>query len=195
MANKKNNIKSNFKGIILAIFLVSLVLFYFNYLNNKSGERKTKQQLSELDELLEYDMVSNYPKTARDAIKLHMKFYKVFYGQSVSDEDLAILNSKVRSLYAEELLKYNIENTMLINLKNDIQAMKDADCSYKSFELPEASQMIYYTQKGREMVTGEVKILVAKGSGVGYLYVEYVLVKENDQWKILAWGESKLNNR
>ena len=30
-----------------------------------------------------------------------------------------------------------------------------------------------------------------KDSG-GYAYMQYVLVKENEQWKILAWGDSQM---
>ena len=42
------------------------------------------------------------------------------------------------------------------------------------------------------MATLEVTITVQTEDSMGYLYEQYVLVDEGGQWKILAWGESKM---
>ena len=190
----KKNTASNIKGIIIAIFLVTLVLFYFQHLSNRTVQRKTDEQKNELVDLCEYDMILNYPKTARDVIKLHNRYFKVLYTQSVDDEELSMLNQKVRCLYSQELLSYNPDNASLDNLKKSIETMKSEKYTYKSYELPEASQIKYYKQKGVEMATTEVKLNLSFDGDLGYVYIQYVLVNENDQWKILAWGESELGH-
>lgn len=193
---KENDKKSGsvVKTVIVTCILVGLVLFYFNYLSNKSSERRSEAVATELDLLLNYDMYGNYPKTPRDVAKLHSRYFELFYGESLKDEELIILNQKIRCLYSSELLSYNEENKNLTELKKNIQKTKEMGYEYRSYELPEASQIIYYTQNGVEMATLEVKVTMNTDDGMGYMYVQYVMVEENDQWKIQAWGESQFDN-
>ncbi|MBP3621361.1 MAG: hypothetical protein J6J16_06340 [Lachnospiraceae bacterium] len=191
----KEENKSTLKMVILAIFFIVIILIYFNSLGNKSSEPRSEKAETEVEQLSNYDMVGNYPKTPRDVVKLHNRYLEMFYGEeSVSDDELYILNQQVRNLYSSELLALNNENTNLQNLDNSIDKMKKEGYIYKTYELPEASQIIYYTQNGVEMATMEVTVTVdmEKEKSMGYLYIQYVLVKENEQWKILAWGETKM---
>ncbi len=189
MAKQKSGI--SIKSVIVVILLIAIVLFYFNYLSNRSSEQKTQREIDELTALSEYDMITEYPKTPRDVVKLHCRFFKVFYGQKLTDDDLYILNQQIRHLYSTELLSYNSEPDTLKSLKKSIENMRSEKYEYKSFLLPEASQVKTYTQNGREMATMEVEITLDTKDSAGYLYLQYVLVKENEQWKILAWGESE----
>ena len=191
----KEENKSTLKMVILAIFFIAIILIYFNSLGNKSSEPRSEKAETEVEQLSNYDMVGNYPKTPRDVVKLHNRYLEMFYGEeSVSDDELYILNQQVRNLYSSELLALNNENTNLQNLDNSIDKMKKEGYVYKTYERPEASQIIYYTQNGVEMATMEVTVTVdmEKEKSMGYLYIQYVLVKENEQWKILAWGETKM---
>lgn len=191
MAEQKNKKSSGIKTIVIAIFLVGIVLFYFNYLSNKSSIERTPAEETELQQLMEHDMIGEYPKTPRDVVKMHSRYFKQFYGEKLTDDELVVLNQQVRYLYAEALIEINAENDNLQALKKSIESSKD-EYIYKSYVLPEASQIEYYTQNGVEMATLEVQITVEMEDSMGYLYEQYVLVNENDQWKILAWGESKM---
>ena len=104
---KSSHKSTTIKSVILAVFFVALILFYFNYLSNKSSTRQNTTQKEELQKLLEYDMTLDYPNTPRDVAKLHNRYFKLFYGQSLSDEVLEKLNEKVRNLYCSELLAIN----------------------------------------------------------------------------------------
>ncbi len=191
MSEQKNKKSSGIKTVVIAIFLVAIVLFYFNYLSNRSSIDRTPAEETELQQLMEHNMVGEYPKTPRDVVKLHCRYFKQFYGEELTDDELVVLNQQVRCLYSSDLLDVNPENDNLKALKKSIEASKDKYI-YKSYALPEASQIEYYTQNGVEMATLEVTITVETEDSMGYLYEQYVLVEENDQWKILAWGESQM---
>ncbi len=184
---------SNIKAVVIAVLLVGLVLYYFNHLSNRSAERRTEATKTELELLMNYDMVGNYPKTPRDVVKLHCRYFELFYGTDIKDDELVVLNQQVRKLYSSELLAYNDENTNLTELKKNIKKTKEMGYEYRSYGLPEASQIIYYTQEGVEMATMEVTVTMDTEEDLGYLFIQYVLVNENEQWKILAWGQSQLN--
>lgn len=186
--------KSTIKTVAIAVFFVAIFLIYFNSLGNKSSQPRSEKAKTEVEQLSSYDMLGNYPKTPRDVVKLHCRFFKIFYGEKLTDDELYILNQQVRYLYSSDLLALNNENANLINLKNSIEKMDEEGYLYKSFTLPEASQIKEYTQNGIEMATMEVTVTIDMEDTIGYLYVQYVLVKENDQWKIEAWGETMMNN-
>ena len=42
------------------------------------------------------------------------------------------------------------------------------------------------------MATLEVALNIYMRDSIGCMYIQYVLVKEKDNWKILAWGESQM---
>ncbi len=190
MAGEKNSKLSGLKTVFLAIFFIVIFLVFFDHLSNRAGEKRTDETASEIELLMEYDMYGNYPKTPRDVAKLHNRYFEIFYGEGLTDDELVVMNQKIRNLYSSELLMYNEENTNLQKLKDNIQAVDEAGYTYRSYELPEASQVQYYTQDGKEMATLEVKIVFNVSGGMEYMYVKYVMVKENDQWKIHVWGIS-----
>lgn len=190
---KQGKKRYNIKGIIIAVLLASLVLYYFNYLSNQSSKRKTASQKEELEQLMEYNMSLDYPNTPRDVAKLHNRYLKLFYGQSLNDDDLVVLNEKVRTLYCTELLAMNTETSTLNGLKQNIEDMDKQGLVYKSYTLPEASQVQYFTRDGKEMASLEVTVTVGSDDGVGYRYVKYILIKENNQWKIYGWGDAQTN--
>lgn len=187
---KKKSKLSRIKNILVAIFLVGIVLFYFNYLSNKTAERRTDSEKKELAELLDYNMSLDYPNTPRDVVKLHNRYLKLMYGLKLSDKEIEGLGSKICQLYCEELLEINPESVMTDQLKSNIKQMSDDGYEYKSYLLPEASQINKYTRDGREMASMEVTITIGTDDGIAYRYVTYVLIKENEQWKIYGWGDS-----
>lgn len=181
---------SGLKTVILAIFFVVIFLVFFKSLSDRAGEKRTEEAATEIDYLMNYDLYGNYPRTPRDVAKLHNRYFEILYGEGVTDEELVVMNQKIRGLYSSELLMYNDENTNLNKLKDNIEAVEEAGYEYRSYELPEASQVVYYTQEGKEMATLEVKIVLNVKNGMEYMYVKYVMVKENDQWRIHVWGIS-----
>lgn len=145
--NKKKEV--TIKGIIIAVLLVVLVLWYFNHLSNRSSIQRSTSQKTEVEALMEYDMAAEYPKTPRDVAKLHNRYFKAFYGQKLADDELDAMNKKVRQLYCMDLLVANPESDSLANLQKDIEAVKEQGYTYKMCELPEASQVQYFTKDGK----------------------------------------------
>lgn len=194
MLVKKKKENSLLKNLILAFFFVGIILVYFNHLSNNASRKRTTSEKTDIETLVEYDMQGNYPKTPRDVVKLHCRYMKLFYSKKLEDIEIKELNSKVIGLYSSELMRINTEETIYADLKANIKDMKKEGYVYLMYTLPEISQIKTYTKDGKNMATMEVEIALDTKEQKGYMYIQYVLVKENEQWKILAWGESKLNN-
>lgn len=189
---KKKSFVSNLKTIIIAIALVALVLFYVKNLSDGSAKRRTQKQATELEQLMNYNMSLDYPNTPRDVVKLHNRYLKMFYTTDLGDDELITMNDKVRSLYCLELLSVNPIESSVPNLKKDIEKVKKSDYQYKSYSLPEASQVQYFTKNGCEMATLDVVITVdMSDKTIGYMTIQYFLIKENEVWKIYGWGGAR----
>ncbi|MBR3600264.1 MAG: hypothetical protein IKL53_10380 [Lachnospiraceae bacterium] len=191
MAAKGEKDFSGLKAIIVTLLFLVVFFVIIGRLNGERKEERSKELKAEIEQLMSYDMYGNYPRTPRDVAKLHNRYFELFYGNALSEEELTTLNQKVRWLYSSEILMYNSEDTNLQMLKDNIAAVNEAGYEYRSCELPEASQVVYYTQDGVEMATLEVKIVFGVEKGMEYMYMKYVMVKENDQWKIHVWGRSE----
>lgn len=195
MAKKSEDKNSIIKTIVVAVFFAVIVLLYFYSLNHRSATRKNNINKSEFQELVEYNMKDDYPKTPREVVKLHCRYYKLIYTSKLKDEDLGLMNSQMRKLYATDLLMYNSESAALSLLKADIEKVEKEDYEYRAYALPEPSQVKSYKQNGKDMATMEVTVTVGEQKHAAYVYQQYVLVKENDQWKILGWGQSKMSDQ
>lgn len=189
---KQKDKKNKIKNIIVAVLLIALVVFYFNHISNKtSTNRRNSSEKAELQNLLEYNMALDYPNTPRDVVKLHNRYFKLLYGMKLTDEEIEGLNSKLREIYCDELLSVNSEAVMLQELKDNIKTMRDEGYEYKSYSLPEASQVQKFTKDGKEMAWMDVTVTIETNDEIAYRYVRYILINENNKWKIYGWGDPK----
>ena len=189
MATK--NKKTLLKTIIIAVFFAVIVLVYYFSLNHSASNEKKSNNISEKEELMQYDMIADYPKTPRETVKLHCRYYKLLYNSDLTDEEIVDLNKKMMKLYSSELLSYNTESVMVNSIKDDIKKVEEEGYSYKAFTLPETSQITRYEQNGVNMASMEVTVTVGTKEKTGYVYQQYVLVEEEGQWKIYGWGQSQ----
>lgn len=190
------DLKSNLKTIIIAMVLVISVLAYFNHLSNRSANRRTSNQKTELESVMDYDWANSYPTQPRDVVKLHSRFMKIVYTYNLSNKEIEKLNASIRNLYSKDLLAINPEEATLEELKASKKRLSNSGFSYKSYSLPEASQIKYFVNNNREMASLEVAITVDTDEKTrGNIYIEYILIKENEQWKIYGWGESQLGSK
>lgn len=187
----KKKKKSYLKTIIVSIFLVGLVIFYFNSVSEKTSRNRNSSEKAELKALLEYNMELDYPNTPRDVVKLHNRYLKMLYGMKLTDDEIEGLGEKVRGIYCDELLALNNEEVSIDSLKENIKTMRDEEYIYKSYSLPEASQIQEFTRDGKEMAWMDVTVTIQTEDDMAYRYVRYIVIKENDKWKIYGWGDPK----
>lgn len=181
-----------FTTIILLIMIIGLV--YYTYLNNTTSNRQGASTETEAEQLLNYDFQNNYPKTVRETVKLHCRYLKCAYNNAFTEDELFTVNRNIRQLFDEELLQHNDEDKQLQGLKDEIQLYADNKQKIVSYSLPEASQVQYNTEDGKEYAKMKVTIGLNVGSDTMSADEEYILRKdENGRWKILGWQAVQKN--
>lgn len=181
-----------FVTIVLLFVVAGLV--YYVYLSNRSKDKRDEQTESEIQQLLQYDFENNYPKTARETVKLHCRYMKCAYNQKFTDDELITVNQKIRKLFDEELLQYNTEEAQLKGLKDELEIYKENKQKFVSFSLPEASQIQHNEENGQEYEKMRVALVLKIDTSTVTGDEEYILRKDGEgRWKILGWQAVKNN--
>ncbi len=181
------------KIFTIVIFLVAMVvLTFYVRLSNDSATKQDETAVTEKDKLLQYDMENDYPKTARETVKLHCRYLKYIYSDEFeeegTDEDLAAMNQKIRKLFAEELLEINSQEKHLQALKDEIALYELNKQKFVSYTLAEGSQIEYNTENDVEYARMRVTIAMSIDGASASVDEEYLLRQDEDgKWKILGW--------
>ena len=94
-------------GIIVLVLMALAVIGIFVVLafrEPKNVEQAT--EISEVEALLNTDILANYPATPREVMKLYNRYMLVLYGvdsEKLTDEQIKRLGQNMRVLYDEEL--------------------------------------------------------------------------------------------
>ncbi|MBE5943035.1 MAG: hypothetical protein E7264_10925 [Lachnospiraceae bacterium] len=194
--------KKGMKTFTLVLFLVVLgVLGYYIHLTNGAPGHEDVTPSSEKDILLQYDMVADYPKTVRETVKLHCRYLKYTYNTGLtkecSEDDVFVLNQKMRQLFDDELLDLNTPEKQLEALKKDILLYQSNKQKFVSYTLAEPSQIEYNTEGDTEYAKMTVNVAMTMDGASFAMDEEYILRKNQEgQWKILGWmvvGQDKQN--
>ncbi len=175
-------------GIIVFVMVV-LVLGYYAYVSDKRAIERQNAKVTETDRLLLLDIDNEYPKSPRDTVKLYVKMLQQIYNKDLSDKDLSGMVDQMRLLYAEELLNNagNTKEEQLSGIKTELTAEDDKKYKLTSYVIDEESQTIYGKAEGKETANLYATYTLLTGNTTSKQVYLYVLVKEDDKWKIIGW--------
>lgn len=177
--------------IILAVLAVLIVLALYMRLTNRTpgSSQKADEQMNEVQTLKMYDLDKQYPKDARDVVKLHCRFLKALYNEELEKEDIQTLNEQVRKLFSADLLAENPEESQMEALITDINKFHADGRTYISYEVDSGNNVLYTTTNGKDYAMLYVNCKLRENGKTKDIQEQYLLVKENDLWKIQGWQE------
>lgn len=177
--------------IILAVLAVLIVAALYLRLTNRTpnSSQKADEQMNEVQTLKMYDLDNQYPKTARDVAKLHCRFLKSLYNEELEKEDIQVLNGQVRKLFSADLLAENPEETQMEALTTDINKFHADGRTFISYEVDSENNVLYTTTNGKDYAMLYVNCKLRENGKTKDIQEQYLLVKENDLWKIQGWQE------
>lgn len=181
---------------ILLVLVAAVVLAFYIRLTNqsKNSNQQAEENLTEVGTLMNYDLANSYPKVARDVVKLHCRFLKSIYNEELDDSELQELNAQTRQLYAQDLLAENTEAKQFSDLKNEVEEFQGAGKIYISYTVDAEENVKYSEIDGVEYAIVYVNCKVKESDGTATVQEQYLLVKENEQWKILGWQGIVIDN-
>lgn len=184
--SKKNQ---TIRFIVILVLGALVVLAVYLRLTNqsKNSNQQAEENMTELEILKQYNLDTQYPKTVRDVVKMHCRYFKCIYNEELDEEEYRVLNEQVRQLYSEELLQENLESQQFSALIKEVEEFQAAGKIYISYTVDTEDHIQYSKIDGVEYAMVLVTCNIKEGTVTNKLQEEYLLVKEKDQWKILGW--------
>ena len=181
---------------IVVIVCASLVVGYYFYLSRRvtSADDVLVGEQSEVDKVLERDMILNYPPTPREAIKFYNRILKLYYDPNTTDEQVEKLCDQAMMLFDPALLQQNPRDVYVANVKAEIKDFRERKKKIVTTDVCDTSDVIYKKMNGDDMAYVLAYYFISEGSDYQATYQKYALRKDDfGNYKILAFQLSDEN--
>ncbi len=186
MKKKKNTIVTVIVMIVVAAVIVGGYFFISarkNADNYEGGKDKT-----EVDSLLEKNLDTGYPVTAREVVKFYSRILKSYYNEVLTEDQLGRLLDQMRRLFDDELLAENPRETHLADLKEEINDFAARKCTITSYQVEQAGNIITWSDEGKDYSRVIASYTEKEDNDYLKVYEEFILRKDVfGKWKILGW--------
>ncbi len=171
----------------ISIIAVIVVLIFVNQNKQKKEENvKTREKMTEIEQMLALDLDSDYPKTPREVAKLHGDMTRLLYS-GLDDGQIKQLALKIRELCDEEFLERNPEEQYLTDLYTDISLWKEFGRHIELSLVVHEDKEEFYEKDGRSYATAFVSFTIQEKAKTSELR-RYIMRKDDQgRWKILGW--------
>lgn len=176
----------NPRQFIIFILLIGVIFSLYFYLNNNKQE-DTVVAKTEAGKLLAKDLTTEYPATPTAVVKLYNRITKCLYNDKMENDDVNELIVMVRKLYSNELLENNPEEKYNAIFKADIADYKDKKKAIMTYRVDGNTQVDTWEKDGAEYASLNTIYSVAENKDHYKIYQNFLLKKEDKQWKIIGW--------
>lgn len=181
------------KYFVILIMICFGILFFVNFSNTTSKD-KFDISLSNADKLLK-DLQKDYQKAIinirklqsdpKQTMEVNNLIMEMLYSNEVSEKDIELLLNAQRELYDEELLEVNPKDVHFKKAKEEIEAYNKTDTKILEYHIQEDN-----SNSSEEMKIMKVVYYLNKIGPKGQVYEEFLLVKDNELWKIKGWQKT-----
>lgn len=182
---------SSVKLLITAVLLVVVGVLAFNYFKNRTTPliNRGSEKKTELELLMEKDIMDEYPSTPREMLKLYSRYARIFYNEKLKDENIVALAEQLRLLFDEELLLNNPMEEYLLELKTEISIYREVKRTMVSYVVQSNQGISYWESDNESYASVIVSYTLKEGSDYTKLFQKFMLRKdESSNWKILGWS-------
>lgn len=183
------------KRIIIVVLLLACagVGYYYYLSNQKTDTTEPATKVSELDELLNKNIETNYPSTPRELMKLYNRYLLCLYNEDTTDQEFQKMAEQMRTLYDEELQKNNPEEAYISALKQEVESYKNDSKVIIQANVCDSDEVEYENIKGADGAVATSSYFVKEGSSTfTRTYQQFLMRKDDDgKWRILGFQKTE----
>lgn len=177
-------------AFVMCLVVIALIFGFYQYKNRDKTSTSTTTQ-TETQKLAEKDLDTNYPGTPAEVMKLYGRINQCMYNTELSDEDFDTLLQQLRKLYSTTLLEENTLEEQKSSLRDEINDFTENKRKIVSYTVEKNSSVDYETVDNQECAYVQIAFFMSENSKYLKSYQDYVLVKEDKNWKILAFKKDE----
>lgn len=182
------------KNISVFAFVMCLIvigiIFAFSQHKNGSKTADDNALTTEVEKLAAKDLELGYPATPAEVMKLFGRINQCMYNSDMNDADFDKLLTQLRMLYSTTLLDQNSFEEQKNDLKAEIEEFMDHKRRIANYTVDKSSSVKYRTIDGKECAFIQLEFFMSENGKYSKSFQDYILVKENNDWKILAFKKN-----
>lgn len=173
--------------LLMVVLVVAGLLVYYQYMHKQQRQDVVQTPATETEKLLAKDMEMGYPETPAELMKLWCRFNQCIYNTRLDDEQLKTLLKQIRVMYSAELLEKNSEESHFTKLKEEVTEFQSNKKRIVSYSADAGVSPVYKKIKNRKNAKVRIYYFINEGNGYVKQYQDYILVREDEKWKILGF--------
>lgn len=177
-------------AFIMCLIVIGIIFIYSRQKDGKQTADSTSGSSAEVERLASKDLEVAYPETPVEVMKLYGRINQCMYNTELEDDEFDKLLAQLRMLYSTTLLEQNTLEEHTENLKAEISGFEENKRRIVNYTVDKSSSVKYEEIDGRECAYIQIAFFISENSTYSKSFQDYVLVRENGNWKILAFKKN-----
>lgn len=190
---KKKQSKKKFVIFLITVccIVAGVLVVYYYMMKQQQYRAENPSEATETQKLIDKDLDAGYPETPTEVLKLWGRLNQCLYNtEDLTDEEYNSLFLQLRKMYSSQLLEQNQEDEHSARLSTEIDDFQKDKRKIVSYTADESADVKYKTVDKKECAMLTLSYLVSQKGEYTKGYQEFVLVKEDDKWKVLGFENS-----
>ena len=151
---------------------------------------------TELQKLTEKDLEMGYPETPTEVVKFFARINQYIYNTGgLDDETFDKLLNQLRMLYSKSLLDQNTFEEQKENFIAEVQEFQKKKRKIANYTVDKESSLKYLDYDGQKCALIQISFFMTENGNYSKVFQDYILVKEEKHWKILAFKKNVNSNQ
>lgn len=185
MQKSKNRTVATVVTMLIIAMAILSFYFYWSYRTSPLDEVSV-EDMTEVQKLLNKDLELYYPETSREVTKLFGNMMKNLY-DNISDEEREALALKIRTLYDDEFIVANPQESYLKNLYSDVASWKAENRRISAFHLDKEDLEQQVELDGVKYSIEQLTFTIEESRKFTESWRLILRQDTEKKWKILGW--------
>lgn len=179
-------------AFLTCLIVIGILFVIYQYKNGDKAGSGDIASASTVQQLAEKDLENSYPETPAEVMKLLGRINQCMYNNGITDgEYFDGLLSQIRMMYSASLLDQNPVEQHTQGLKDEVNEFASDKRKIVNYTVDKSSSVKYRTIGGKECAYIQMAYFFNQKGNYSKSFQDYVLVKEDGKWKILAFKKNE----
>lgn len=183
-------------AFVTCLLAIGVIYVFYQHKNADKAESGNMPSATELQKLTEKDLEMGYPETPTEVVKFFARINQYIYNTGgLDDETFDKLLNQLRMLYSKSLLDQNTFEEQKENFIAEVQEFQKKKRKIANYTVDKESSLKYLDYDGQKCALIQISFFMTENGNYSKVFQDYILVKEEKRWKILAFKKNVDSNK
>ena len=183
-------------AFVTCLLAIGVIYVFYQHKNADKAESGNIPSATELQKLTEKDLEMGYPETPTEVVEFFARINQYIYNTGgLDDETFDKLLNQLRVLYSKSLLDQNTFEEQKENFIAEVQEFQKKKRKIANYTVDKESSLKYLDYDGQKCALIQISFFMTENGNYSKVFQDYILVKEEKHWKILAFKKNVNSNQ